>query len=99
MEPLVVPGRLESLQEIRKHVQAAAAEAGLDKRDVYRLALAVDEVATNIVTHGYTEAGREGSVGVRADADEDHLTVALEDSGVEFDPTGIPEPDDQSARG
>jgi len=93
MEPFVVPARLESLQEIRKHVQTAAAEAGLDKKDVYRLALAVDEVATNIVTHGYAEAGREGTVGVTIGTDQDHLTVALEDSGVAFDPTGIPKPD------
>ncbi len=93
MKPLVVPARLESLAEIRKHVQAAAAEAGLDKKDVYRLALAVDEVATNIVTHGYAEAGREGTVDVMTDADDEHLTVALEDNGVAFDPTGIPAPD------
>jgi len=87
MKPLVVPGRLESLAEIRKHVQAAAAEAGLNTKDAYRLALAVDEVATNIITHGYAEAGREGTVDVMTDADNDHLTVALEDSGVAFDPT------------
>ncbi len=92
MEPLVVPARLESLQEIRKHVQAAAAEAGLDKKDAYRLALAVDEIATNIVTHGYAEAGREGTVGVTTSADDDRLTVTLEDNGVAFDPTSAPQP-------
>ncbi|MGO8692472.1 MAG: ATP-binding protein [Rectinemataceae bacterium] len=93
MKPLVVPARLDSLQDIRKYVQTAAAEAGLDKKDAYRLALAVDEVTTNIVTHGYAEVGREGTVGVRADPDENHLTIALEDTGVAFDPTVFPEPD------
>jgi serine/threonine-protein kinase RsbW len=93
MEPLVVPARLESLQAIRQHVQSAAADAGLNQKDAYRLTLAVDEVATNIVTYAYAEAGREGTVGVKTDADDEHLTVSLEDGGAAFDPTGLPPPD------
>ncbi|MGA2379248.1 MAG: ATP-binding protein [Spirochaetia bacterium] len=93
METLVVPASLDSLEAIRKHVQKAAADAGLEKKDSYRLLLAVDEVATNIITHGYLEAGIEGRLEVKAEVDGEHLTIALGDSGPAFDPTQVSEPD------
>jgi sigma-B regulation protein RsbU (phosphoserine phosphatase) len=55
--------------------------------------LAVDEIATNIVTHGYAEAGLEGAVKVEAFIDEKHLTVYLEDTGAAYDPTQASMPD------
>jgi len=71
----------------------AAAQVGLDKRAAYRLALAVDEVATNIVVHGYDEAGREGMIDVRAGIDEQALRITLEDTGVAYDPGQASLPD------
>lgn len=73
---------------------AAATEAGLDKRAAYRLRLAVDEIATNIITYGYNEAGREGVIDVRADIDEQALKISLEDTGAAYDPRQAPLPDD-----
>jgi len=86
MEPLSVPGTLDSLGVIREYVKAAAAAAGLNKRASYRLCLAVDEIATNIVTHGYAEAGLEGVVDLRTDIDEKTLTISIEDTGTAYDP-------------
>lgn len=86
MDPLSVPGTLESLAAIRKYVRAAAIAAGLDKKTAYRLGLAVDEVATNIITHGYAEAGLEGTLDLRAEIDETALTISIEDTGVSYDP-------------
>jgi anti-sigma regulatory factor (Ser/Thr protein kinase) len=86
MQPLNVPGNLDSLSAIRKYVNNAAAQAGLDKKVAYRLLLAVDEIATNIIVHGYEQAGKTGEVTVQAEMDEDHLTITLEDSAAPFDP-------------
>jgi serine/threonine-protein kinase RsbW len=86
MEPLSVPGTLDSLGVIREYVKAAAAAAGLNKRASYRLCLAVDEIATNIVTHGYAEAGLGGVVDLRTDIDEKTLTISIEDTGTAYDP-------------
>lgn len=86
MEPLTVPGTLDSLGAIAEYVMAAAAAAGLDKKASYRLRLAVDEIATNVVTHGYAEAGLEGVLDLRADIDENALTISIEDTGVAYDP-------------
>ena len=94
MEPLTVPGTLDSLAAIREYVKAAAAAAGLDRKAAYRLRLAVDEIATNIATHGYAEAGLEGTVDLRADIEEKALVIYVEDTGVTYDPRGCEPPDD-----
>jgi serine/threonine-protein kinase RsbW len=86
MAPLTVPGTLDSLELIGKYVLAAAAEAGLDKKAAYRLRLGVDEIATNIITHGYEETGQEGVVDVQATIDDRKLTITLEDTAPAFDP-------------
>ncbi len=93
MEPLTVPGTLTSLSAIRDYVVAAAEAAGLDKRVSYRLALAVDEIATNIVVHGYDEAGLNGEVNVNALIDDASLTITLEDTAGAFNPIDSPSPD------
>ncbi|MDP9313266.1 MAG: ATP-binding protein [Chloroflexota bacterium] len=94
MDRLSVPGALSSLGQIRQYVLAAARAAELDHRKAYRLSLAVDEIATNIVVHGYAEAGRNGTIDVWADMDEQALSISLEDTGVAFDPHQNPRPDD-----
>ncbi len=95
MEPLIVDGKLETLGAIRQYVMAAANRAGLGKRRAYDLALAVDEVATNIITHGYQEAGLAGYVTVRGDIDEHALMVTLEDAAIPYDPTKRPPPQEE----
>jgi len=92
-QPLTVPGTLDSLSLIRDTVRAAAAQAGLDRKRSYRLELAVDEIATNIVNHGYQEAGRTGDVVTRATIDEKALTITLEDTAVPFDPRRLRRPE------
>ncbi|BAY24952.1 putative anti-sigma regulatory factor serine/threonine protein kinase [Calothrix sp. NIES-2100] len=94
MEPLTVDGTLDSLSDIAKYVMAAAAAADLDKKTSYRLRLAVDEIATNIIVHGYEEAGREGTVVCQTTLTDDSLTITLEDTGEFYDPTKQAFPDD-----
>jgi serine/threonine-protein kinase RsbW len=93
MTPLTVPGTLESLSLIREHVWAAAANAGLDRKRAYRLELAVDEVASNIINHGYLEAGRTGEITLRATTSAERLTIILEDTAEPFDPRRLERPE------
>lgn len=93
MEPLSVSGTLDCLGAIAKYVMAAAAEAGLDKKAAYKLRLAVDEIASNIIVHGYEEAGLEGVLDLYAVLDEEALTISIEDTGIPYDPTQKPPPD------
>jgi anti-sigma regulatory factor (Ser/Thr protein kinase) len=94
MNTLRVPAVLESLEQVRDVVKEAAAEAELEKKAMYRLILAVDEVMTNIIVHGYEEHGLEGDIGVRIDLNAEQLSVVLEDQAVAFNPLKASEPDD-----
>jgi anti-sigma regulatory factor (Ser/Thr protein kinase) len=86
MQPLILPGTLDSLKPIRDFVTEAARAAGLDTKRTYRLRLAVDEIATNIVTHGYAGAGLEGTVSLHAKIEKDTVAIVIEDTGATFDP-------------
>jgi anti-sigma regulatory factor (Ser/Thr protein kinase) len=86
MESLTVPGNLDSLGPLRDCVRSAAGSAGLGESAVYGLILAVDEVATNIVMHGYDEAGRAGMIRMWCEMDADVLKIYMEDTGAPYDP-------------
>jgi anti-sigma regulatory factor (Ser/Thr protein kinase)/putative intracellular protease/amidase len=90
---LSFPAALDSLAPIGAAVLAAASAAGLAPPAAYRLRLAVDELATNIIVHGYMGAAA-GTIDVRIEMDEKTLRVVLEDTGVPFDPRTVPVPGD-----
>jgi anti-sigma regulatory factor (Ser/Thr protein kinase) len=94
MERLIVPGTLESLEAISEFVTELAAMAGLDENSSYRLLLAVDEIATNIVAHSYDKMGIKGVMELRADVDEKELTICIEDTGLTYNPQKYQRPDD-----
>lgn len=86
MPTLTLPGDLSALEPIAELVMEQAARAGLDKHAAYQLQLAVDELATNCVVHGYQEHGLEGELRVSADVAGCKLTVIVEDWAVPYDP-------------
>ena len=94
MASLTVPSNLASLDNIREFVSAQAEEAGLDDRRIYRLCLAVDEIATNIILYGYGKASKQGEVHVVTAQSDEGLEVVLEDSSPPFDPFSREAPDD-----
>ncbi len=94
MESLTLSATLESLKAIREYIGLAASTAGLSKARSYGLALAVDEVATNIIVHGYQEAGLTGDIILHAKASDGAVEITIEDTGVAFDPLTHLEPDD-----
>jgi serine/threonine-protein kinase RsbW len=94
MRRLTLPATLESLQAVSKFVKEVASEAELDKRDAYRLRLAAIELATNAITHGHNETRPTGMIELEAETDNQFLTVALEDTGIPYDPSVTPPPND-----
>ncbi len=94
--PLTVPGELESLKAIRDYVMDATSIAGFNKVLANRLRLAVDEIVTNSIIHGYKDAGLEGDVRIEAQIDEQKLVIIVEDEGAFYDPMQhtMPTPDD-----
>lgn len=91
---MTVPGTIDSLEAISEFSAHAAAEAGLDEKASYRLHLAVDEIATNIIAHGYGKEGINGVLELWVEIDEKSLTVCIEDTGLSYDPRQYHRPDD-----
>lgn len=86
METLTVPGTLNSLGAIAQYVSRVASAAGLDKKAYYKLRLAVDEIATNIITYGYEKAGLAGNLYLHVEIDESTLSLSIEDTAISYDP-------------
>lgn len=81
---LEVPATVGALGEIASFVMRLAGAAGLDKGAAYRLRLAVDELATNVVMHGYRGGG--GRISVRGRSGPDGVQIVIEDTAPPFDP-------------
>lgn len=80
-----LPATLDALDDIASIVLQAAAAAGLGRQATYRLRLAVDEIATNIITHGYGENDLRGEIDLAVEADADTLTVTLIDDAPAYE--------------
>jgi anti-sigma regulatory factor (Ser/Thr protein kinase) len=85
-QKLTLPGDERALIAVSAFVMRAAGQARLDLTTAYRLRLAVEEIAANIVTHGYLEAGLSGPLLLYAEWDGVRLLLHLEDCGLHFDP-------------
>lgn len=94
MEPLTVPATLDSLSVVGRYVMRAAEAAAVDRKRAYRLRLAVDEIVTNIIVHGYQEAGIQGTIALRVAVDPQSLMIVVEDTAKAFDPRQVPPPTD-----
>jgi serine/threonine-protein kinase RsbW len=92
MDALTLPGTLDSLTTIRNYVREMGEKAGLDRKALHRLKLAVDEIATNIVTHGYEAAGLQGEIVISSRLAPEALTIQLEDTSQEYNPLGLEKP-------
>ncbi|MFC8914618.1 ATP-binding protein [Streptomyces sp. WAC05374] len=83
-EALRIPARLACLDRVAEFVLGLGARAALPESSVYRLRLAADELATNIVMHGYR--GAAGEISVDGGIDPDQVWVRFEDDAPAFDP-------------
>jgi serine/threonine-protein kinase RsbW len=93
MEKRSLPAVLDSLTELRRYAKEAAAAAGIDEARAYQLQLAVDEIATNIISYGYKDAGASAVISIGGEIRDGTLIVTLEDRAPAFDPRTMHLPD------
>jgi serine/threonine-protein kinase RsbW len=86
------PGRFASLAGIREFVGKLAAQAGLSKKGIYEVQLAVDEACSNIIEHGYGE-NHAGDIECYCEIDPKGVTIKLRDWAPPYTPGEVPEPD------
>jgi serine/threonine-protein kinase RsbW len=92
-EPAIlrVGAELKNLGTIRGFVEEQLMALGIEGSQADHLVLAADELATNIILHGYQK--QPGSIEVELAYHEDTLYVTLRDRAPVFNPNTMPEPD------
>jgi serine/threonine-protein kinase RsbW len=88
---LRIPADVHRLSDIRQFIRERAADMGADREATDDMVLAVDELATNSILHGYR--GREGVVEVEVGREGGSMVVRLRDQAPPFNPTRMPDPD------
>jgi serine/threonine-protein kinase RsbW len=81
---------LKDLPEIQHFVSQCLAALRADPAAEPDILLAVTEIVTNTLTHGYR--GRPGWIEVLVRRSGDSLQIVLRDRAAPFDPTQVPDP-------
>ena len=88
---LHVQADVSELAKIRDFVEVQAGALGVKPDAVYDVVLAANEIATNIVVHGYR--GQPGTIEIEMRSEGDAAKIVLRDQAPPFDPTLAATPD------
>jgi serine/threonine-protein kinase RsbW len=89
---MVRDARREHLAELLAFVDDACARAGIGGETLSDVRLAVEEVVTNVMDHGYGRTAA-GPVTVRFRRDPREVIITIEDLAPSFDPAHVARPD------
>ncbi len=83
-----------AIEPLTRELMAWACARGVTAQVCRGASLVLEELATNIIVHGYF--GQTGSwIDIEARAQDGVLTIMLEDEARAFNPLSVPEPDTQ----
>jgi serine/threonine-protein kinase RsbW len=88
---LTLPADINEIPRVSSELEALMRTHGFQDEDILDTQLAVEEGVTNIILHGYENAG--GEVLVLFRASRGIVEIQLEDQGIPFNPLTLPEPD------
>jgi len=88
---LSVSADLANLPVIREFIQKTAGYACNYEQFAYDISLAVDELVTNVIVHGYK--GSPGEIEIDVEIKPPELVILLRDDAPPFDPTQVNVPD------
>jgi serine/threonine-protein kinase RsbW len=80
----------KNLEPIRQLVEKEAGALDVSKDNIYDLMLAVTELVTNTIEHGYR--GKKGWVQIAIGHNQSGLIIVLRDGAPKYDPTTTPIP-------
>lgn len=87
---LCLPTRLDHLEPVLAYTRALAAIAGFSEREQQELELAVEEVFTNIVQHGFENNGQE-TFQIVYELTASGIVIVFKEKGMPFDPAALPQ--------
>jgi anti-sigma regulatory factor (Ser/Thr protein kinase) len=88
---LRIAADLQDLDTATRFVEEQSAALGVGPPVVYDVLVAVSEMVTNIIVHGYR--GQPGAIEIALWPADDALVIRLRDQASPFDPTLVPAPD------
>ena len=77
---------MDDVVSVAEQVQNFCAARGIDKRRAYLAGLSMEEMAGNIVDHGFTKDKKKHTVDVRVVRKDDDVILRIKDDCVPFDP-------------
>jgi serine/threonine-protein kinase RsbW len=84
---------LAAIPPLIEWVEQCCQEAGVGSALIFKMMLAIEEAATNVVSYGFAEVPPPHRIRVRLDIDEARCAAELVDNGRPFDPSAAPPPD------
>jgi serine/threonine-protein kinase RsbW len=87
-----LPVDLKEIERLNRIVRLFGDLHEVPGRTLYAVNLALDEVVTNIVLHGFDDAANQ-DVEARLTVKDGVITAEIEDGGREFNPLNVPPPD------
>ncbi|MBC7811803.1 MAG: ATP-binding protein [Burkholderiales bacterium] len=88
---LRIAAELTNLAAIRRFVKENAAALHANADTTTDLLIAVDEMVTNVIVHGYD--GQTGMIELEVSRVDQAIIIAVRDDATPFDPTLVPAPD------
>lgn len=82
---------MEEVVLLSQQIQSFCIERGIDNRRAYLAGLAMEEMAGNIVEHGFTEDNRSHTIDVRVAHKGDEVILRIKDDCIPFDPKSMSE--------
>ena len=89
---LVLLNRSSEIARFQDQLEALAAQLNLPPTPFHEVQLAVEELLSNIIKHGFDDRG-EHQIRVRVIAAASEFRIEVEDDGRPFDPLKHPAPD------
>jgi len=90
---IVLENQLDAIPRLAEAVEAFGNAAALPAKLVFQFTLALDEIVTNVITHGYPDAG-QGHIEVTLQRQDGQVRAEVVDDARLFDPLrDAPTPD------
>ncbi|MEM9952020.1 MAG: ATP-binding protein [Chloroflexota bacterium] len=94
---LRLSGKIEQVRKACDFIVTVTEEAGFDEKSVFQSQLAVEEIFTNIVEHGYKHKGADKTIDIITLLSTDKLIIKILDDAPLFNPLTLDEPDPKAS--
>ncbi|MBQ1307046.1 MAG: ATP-binding protein [Erysipelotrichaceae bacterium] len=78
--------KLSEVVEVSRNIEAFCKEKGIDSRRAMLAGLCMEEMAGNVVEHGFEKDRKENTIDIFACIENDEVSLRLRDNCVPFDP-------------